>query len=429
MKPTAFAHKLVEEYRDEIIRVAQDLVRIPSRNLPPSGEEGEAQAYIADYLRQAGLPAEVYEADTVPGLKENPYYHPGRSYRGRPNVTSLLPGKGGGRSLLITGHVDTVAVGDYIWQHPPYGAVIENGRLYGLGAIDMKGPLATILVLYRALAEKKVPLRGALRFESVVDEEEGGVNATIAGRLHDGLMDAAVLAEKTGLNIYVACRGALITDFIFRSTQGTWLHVGQSTEKQEDAVQQVGHFITHIDELGQVRRALPRHPLYTSYADPVPVQITKVYAGGWGNQVPIAVPEEGRIELIMQTMPGETREEVLGQVDRWLDSLVERYPDVFLSRPKQVYRLRWMVPTSMATDHPLVQTLADVAADVLGERPPVLGAPYPSDLFGLQTVHGMPAVVFGPQGDQAHANDEYVEVDSLYRYFETLCAFILRWCG
>jgi acetylornithine deacetylase len=429
MNPTVFAHELVQEYREEIVRVAQDLVRIPSRNLPPSGEEGEAQAYIADYLRHAGLEADVYEPDTVPGLKENPYFHPGRSYRGRPNVTSLLPGTGGGRSLLLSGHVDTVAVGDYIWEHPPYGAVIEDGRLYGLGAIDMKGPLAGILVLYKALAEKKAPLRGALRFESVVDEEEGGVNATIAGRLHDGLMDGGVIAENTGLNVYVAARGALITDFVFSSTKGTWLHVGQSKEKAEDAVLQIGYFLTHIDELGQVRRSMPVHPLYTSYPDPVPVQVTKVYAGGWGNLVPIAVPFEGRVEVIAQAMPGETRELVLGQVDAWLDSLVARYPDVFLSRPKQEYRLRWMVPTSMETDHPLVQALAETVTDVLGERPAIVGAPYPCDLFALQTVHGMPAVVFGPTGANAHANDEYLELDSLFRFFETLCAFVLRWCG
>jgi hypothetical protein len=86
--------------------------------------------------------------------------------------------------------------------------------------------------------------------------------------------------------------------------------VGKSVEKTADAVKQIGIFLSHIDELSAIRRQHPVHPLYTSYPDPVPVQVTKVYAGGWGNQVPIAVPPEGRIELIMQTLPGETREAV-----------------------------------------------------------------------------------------------------------------------
>ena len=105
--------------------------------------------------------------------------------------TSLRCCRGGaaGRSLLLTGHSDTVALGDNVWSQPPFGAEIHDGRLYGLGTIDMKGPLGAMLVLYRALAEHRIPLLGDLSFESVVDEEEGGVNATIAGRLRHGPMD------------------------------------------------------------------------------------------------------------------------------------------------------------------------------------------------------------------------------------------------
>jgi acetylornithine deacetylase len=429
MNPIEFAHEILPEYRDEVVRVAQELIRIPSRNMPPSGEEKGVQEYIAGYLRQAGLPAEMYEPDTVPGLVEHAAYYPGRSYKDRPNVTSLLPGCGSGRSLLMTGHLDTVPVGDNVWQHPPYDAVIEDGRLYGLGAIDMKGPMAALLVLYKALAEKQVPLRGDLRFECVVDEEEGGVNGTIAGRLRDGSPDGAILVEGTDLKIYPAARGCLISDFIFASTKGTWLDVGKSTETTADAVKQIGTFLTHIDELSEVRCDQPAHPLYESYPNPVPVQVTKVYAGGWGNMVPIAVPPEGRVEVILQTMPGETREKLVGQVDEWLDSLVERYPDVFLSRPEQVYRLRWMVPTAMDPKHPLVETLAEVATEVLGQRPDVLGAPYACDLFALQHVFDIPSLVFGPVGGQAHANDEYIDLESLFKFWETMCALVLCWCG
>ena len=209
MDRKAFARETFERYRDEIVRVMQDLVRIPSQNLVPAGQEGEAQAYIADYLRRAGQEAEVYEIDRVPGLLDHPAYWPGRAYGGRPNVTSRLQGAGGGRSLLLTGHVDTVAEGESVWTKPPFGGEIHDGKLYGLGSIDMKGPLGATLVLYRALAESGVRLGGTLAFESVVDEENGGVNGTIAGRLRDGPMDGAVLVEGTDLKIYPAAQRAV----------------------------------------------------------------------------------------------------------------------------------------------------------------------------------------------------------------------------
>ena len=202
MNHYAFAHEMASRYRDEIIRVAQDLVRIPSQNTPPTGAENACQAYIADYLQCHGLAVDLYEPDQAPGLANHPAYWPGRDYRGRPNVSSLLPGRGGGRSALLTGHCDTVPLGDAVWTKPPFGAEIHDGRLYGLGSIDMKGPLAAMLVLYKAVAEQDIPLRGGLCFESVVDEEFGGVNGTLAGRFRNGPMDGAVLGESTDLGIY-----------------------------------------------------------------------------------------------------------------------------------------------------------------------------------------------------------------------------------
>jgi acetylornithine deacetylase len=330
--------------------------------------------------------------------------------------------------------MDTVALGDNAWSHPPYAAEIEDGRLYGLGSIDMKGAMGAMAVLYKALAEQGVRLKGSLSYECVVDEEEGGVNATIAGRLKYGKVDAALLPEGTDLKLYPAARGALITDFIFKSTKGTWLDVGKSAPSADgqpaaDAVKQMGLFLSHIDELSAVRRTHPVHPLYAGYPDPTPVQVTKVYAGGWGPDVPIAVPPEGRIEVIMQTLPGETRDDVYQEMNGWLDSVVARHPDAFIIRPEIRFRLRWMVPTAIAADHPVVTTLADVARPVLGREPEVIGAPFACDMFALHQLFDIPGVIFGPAGANAHAADEYVDLESLITFWKVAYAFVVEWCG
>lgn len=422
------AKQIVARYQDEMVQVMQDILRIPSQNKPPLGEEKAVQEYMAAYLRRAGLPAELYRIDEVPGFLEHPDYWPGRQYAERPNLSCKLTGKGGGRSLLLTGHCDTVALGENVWSKPPFGAEIHDHRLYGLGASDMKGQLGTMLVLFKAVAEQGIPLRGTLAFESVVDEEEGGVNGTIAGRLRDGPMDAAVIPEASGLDIYPAARGALIANVVF-SAEGTWLEVGKADQKQPDAVEQIGWFLVHLDELRAARRSHYVPDIYRMYPDPAPVNVTKVYAGGWGSQVPIAVPPVGRVQIIIQTLPGEQRANVLREFEDWLDDVIERHPAVFPTRPHLEFAIRWMHPTQIEPGHPLVTTLAECAKRVMGRAPAIKGAPYACDMWALHRTFHMPAVVFGPTGANAHAADEYIDLPSTFAFAETLLLLIMEWCG
>jgi len=423
-----FAKQLIAGYRDEMIQVMTDLIRIPSENKPPIGYEKAVQDYIAAYLRRAGLGADLYQPDQVAGLLEHPDFWPGRDYTDRPNLCSTLPGKGGGRSLLLTGHSDTVALGDNVWSRPPFGAEIHDGKMYGLGASDMKGQMGAMLVLYKALAERGIPLHGALTYECVVDEEEAGVNATIAGRLRDGPLDGAIVAEATGLNIYPAIRGALIVHFLFKS-EGTWLETGSGAGKQANAVEQMGIFLSHLDELRALRRNHPVPDIYRSYPDPFPLTITKLYAGGWGSQVPIAVPPEGRIQLIVETLPGDEEKGVWQEVVVWLESIMERHPDAFSIRPRMEYGLRWMHPSEIDPAHPLVKALQDCVTQVKGRAPAVTGAPYQCDMWALHRDFNMPAVVFGPAGGNSHAADEWVDLESVFAFAESLLLFILEWCG
>lgn len=429
MNMRALAHEALLRYRDELVGVASDLIRIPSRNAPPDGEEKACQEYIAAYLRRAGLPVEMYEPDQVPGLVEHPDFWPGRNYKGRPNVSSTRAGRGGGRSLLLTGHVDTVVDVPAAWTVPTFGAEIRDGRLYGLGAVDMKGPLAGMLVLYKALHELGIPLKGSLGFESVVDEEEGGVNATIAGRLRDGPMDGAVIAETTDLKIYPAARGLLIPEFTCFSQKENWLEVGTRGVKKADAIEQIGLLLTHVKELTSRRRALSIHPLYAGYPDPRPVEVTKVYAGGWGSEAPILVPDRGYIQMILQALPGEERADVLAEVEGWLQSIIDRYPAAFATRPEIGFSIRWMAPTAIDPAHALVTTLADCIAVVRGAHPEITGAPYACDMYALHQHFNMPALLFGPKGGGAHAGDEYVELESLFTFWEALFLFTTSWCG
>jgi acetylornithine deacetylase len=322
-------------------------------------------------------------------------------------------------------------LGEGVWTKPPFGAETHEGRLYGLGSLDMKGPLAAMLVLFKVVAEQDIPLRGALCFESVVDEEFGGVNGTLAGRFRHGPLDGAVLGESTDLEIYPASKGLLISNLTFRSGRGSFVEAALAGRPDEraDVIEQIGIILTHLDELRAVRRNHPVHPLYATTPDPFAVEVMKLYAGGWGSQVPITVPAEGRIELVMHSLPGEDRAAVLQDLEAWLASVIERNRQAFATRPEMGFHIRWLAPTAMNPAHPLVTMLADSVSHSVHRTPAVVGAPYACDLFALQQVFNMPAVVFGPRGGNAHAGDEYLELSTVFEFWECLLAFVMNWCG
>lgn len=168
---------LVESKRNEIIELTRSLVRIPS----VAGEEANCQDFVLDRLRRLGARLDVWEPK-ISELKDHPAYSDVekyeepklRSYEGRPNVVATFQGSGGGKSLVLNGHVDVVPSGPReMWTHDPWGGEVEEGRLYGRGAVDMKGGLAAMIAAGQVIAEDGVSLRGNLILESVVDEEPG----------------------------------------------------------------------------------------------------------------------------------------------------------------------------------------------------------------------------------------------------------------
>src|SRR5205085_12478459 len=101
-------------------------------------DELECQNYVAAFLRNCGWGPHVSHLPEVAGLEQHPLYWKGRDYTDRPNVGARHAGKGGGRSLLLSGHIDTVPRGTQRWTREAFGGQIEGDRLYGRGSNDMK---------------------------------------------------------------------------------------------------------------------------------------------------------------------------------------------------------------------------------------------------------------------------------------------------
>ena len=209
----------LHDHQEEVLDCLRYLVRIETQNLAPRGNEAKGQLAIAGMLRALGCEVDVYDLQSVPGLLDHPRYWADRPAMGRPNVMALRRGTGGGCSLLFSGHVDTVPVGPDPWTHDPWGGEVADGKLWGLGAYDMKAGLAASIMAVKALHDLNIHLRGDLMVESVVDEEFGGCNGTLAARLKYNA-HLAVVPEPTNLVVCLAHHGGLMLRVPFHGKPG-----------------------------------------------------------------------------------------------------------------------------------------------------------------------------------------------------------------
>jgi acetylornithine deacetylase len=426
MNPTTL-RDYVGRRRERLVEIARDLVRIPSENHPPDGDELACQAHVAGFLRRLDFEVESYALSDVPGLETHSLFWPGRDYRHRPNVAGRLrgSGRGAGRSLILSGHIDTVPRGTQEWTRDPFGGEVAEGRLYGRGSNDMKAGIAAMLFIAEAFRDLDLRPEADLLIETVCDEEFGGVNGTIAGRLKGYTADAAVIPEPTFLRICPAHRGGRIAHLTFRAPGG----ILSSGDFPTGVVEQIRLFLDAIPEFARRRRdRVERHPMFAAYSDPAPVTVTKIVSSPWGPREPVTVPEICRIELYWQAVPGEERAQVEAQFHDWLRSLIARNPRVFAIAPEVEFPIRWLPGSAIPADAPLPVALGDAAQAALGRSCPVQGFEAPCDMFAFHAF-GIPAVLFGPSGANTHAPDEYVEIESMVEVAHALLLFTAQWCG
>ncbi len=412
--------------RQKLIATLTNLIQIPSENTPPIGAEYGCQQYLYDRLQKIGLKSDLYYFSDIENLKTHPAYRHQRDYTNRPNVAGTLTGSGNGKSLLLTGHIDTVPRGTEKWEHDPFGAVIEGNRLYGLGSNDMKGGIAASFVAIETIVNSGLKLKGDVMFETVVDEEFGGVNGTLAARLRGYNADAVIITEPSQNIICPAHLGGRIIHITFRTNDGGILEEGKSESGVTD---QLHYFLGELKNFAKLRKAqAPIHPLYSMNDDPVPVWVLKINAGGWGSGEPTTIPQTCRVELYWQQVPGEKLAEIDEVFANWFDGIVNARPELFPIKPEVVPAIEWLPGSAIEINSPIVTQLAETFQNVTGKPANIQGFNAPCDMFIFHQYFQTPALIFGPIGGNTHQPDEWVDLDSLVEVTETLIEFICRWC-
>ena len=417
---------MLRPLKDQILQLLQQLVQIDTVAIPPNGCETRAQKALRKYLKDCGVDVEMYDLSFL-SRSNHPYVRHERNYEGRHNLISRVAGRGRGRSLLISGHMDTVPCGPEPWKDSPFSGVIRRGRMYGRGTYDMKGGLVAGFATAIALKKAGVRLGGDLLCESVVDEEWGGGGGTLAGRLRGDKADACVIPEPTDMSIFRASRGGYVVDIDVKA--GDPANYFSNDEVISPAIP-MGRLLGWMDSWSINRRGIERGEAYRDFSDPAPVQVLALEAKRFDADIPWSVPLSSRVRLYFQFLPHEDVASVIQETQKSFDSFCKADPFFSIHQPewKAIFDPP-LLGHELPADHVWTKSLVSCATAALGATPMLTAAQYPCDAFINQDQFGIPTLVFGPCGAGAHNVDEYVEVRSVLQTAEVLLTTALDWCN
>ncbi|MFL5754998.1 MAG: ArgE/DapE family deacylase [Chloroflexota bacterium] len=392
------------------------LVQTPSI----TGSEERVAELAASLAASAGARVEQIAADPVAIAADADFPGAEMERTALPIVVARL-GPPGGTRLMLQGHLDVVPIGDEAtWSVGPWSAESRDGRLYGRGACDMKGGVAAILGAVRALVASGVAerLSGELVAVFVPSEEDGGQGALAAIRA--GLTaDMAVIAEPTSLDVVIAHAGAIT----FRMTvPGRAAHASKRREGVS-ALDNLAVLLRALEADERRRNESETDPLMTALGLPYPTIVGKIAGGEWASNVLDRVVVEGRYGVgLGQTWRDAERDlRACIEAAAAADQFLRDHPPTLAITGGRFSSAR--VPA----DHRVTTSLAAAAADVIGSRPAVRGAPYGADMRLLVNEGATPTVIFGP-GDVAvaHSADEYVPVAEVETCARVLAAWVTR---
>ena len=375
----------------ELTRLLAGLVQINSTNpdlVADGAGEHEIARHIAAWADLHGLEAHLVE----PVAR-------------RPSVVVVARGSGGGSSLLLNGHIDTVGVSG---MADPFGARIEDGRLYGRGAYDMKGGVAASL--WVAAQAKERGLRGDVIVTCVADEEVASLGTQVV--LETWRADAAIVTEPTALDLCVAHKGFLWWEV---EVQGRAAH-GSRPDLGIDAIAKAGQVLSDIEALDRRLQSGAGHPLLGSGS----VHISLIRGG----QEMSSYPESCAIGVERRTIPGEPAAQVEAELQAILDAAGQRDPAFRATSRTTLVR----DPFEASPDAEIVALVRRHAANVTGEERRLYGDTPWMDAAFLSAAN-IPTIVFGPSGAGAHAVEEWVDLESVQQCADVLLAVATEFCA
>lgn len=407
----------VDAQRSEQIGFLQELVRQPST----LGHEASAQELVTAKFRQLGLAVETFEPSLIEIAPLRGYSPVEWDYTGRYNVVGRLASKTKtGRSLILNGHIDVVSPEPvHHWTRDPWGGAIEDGRLYGRGAADMKAGIAQMVYAVEAIRRAGVSLRGDVTLESVIEEECTG-NGTLSCLARGIVADGAIITEPHALAAYLAQVGVL---WLRIAVRGLGAHV-LGAHRAVNAIEKAYVLIAALRELeAQFNRE--GHPAYAGVEHPINFNVGVIKGGDW----PSTVPAECVLEARLAFFPGFKVEDVKARVTAHLREAAKADPWLAQHPPALTFYGFHAEGVVLNRNDTLIRQLAGAHEEVVGKELAYQVSTATTDIRHFNLYYGIPAICYGPAGDRIHGPDESVDLESLATATKVLALLVMDWCG
>lgn len=382
----------MDRYPTDPIELTAALVSINSVNaslIPGAAGEGAIADYCAAWFQHHGF--ETHRLEKTPG---------------RPSVVGVLKGSGGGKSLMLNGHYDTVTLAGY--DGDPLDPVIRDGKLYGRGAFDMKSGVAANMVA--ALRAREQGLAGDVIVCCVADEEHASMGTEEV--LEQFTADAGIVTEPMNMEPTLWHKGFMWIDVIIH---GRAYH-GSRPEYGIDAIAKAGHLLAALDTFATDMNAREGHPRL----GPGSIHASIIHGGEEAS----SYPAECRITIERRTIPGETPEMVIEELTDILDQLVIRVPDFAYSIEPGLVRQ----PFETDEHSEIAMCLLKQIEVNLGKAPNLRAEPFWTDA-SLMDQAGIPCLLFGADGYGAHSAEEWVDIESVRQLTDVVYGVICDFCG
>ncbi len=371
----------------------KELVKIDSVNptlVPGAKGEEEIAEYVSQWLKALGIKAKVNKIEAK-----------------RANAVGTLKGVGGGRSLMLNGHLDTVGY-DYM-TIDPLKPVVKEGRMYGRGTFDMKGGFVSSLAALKAVVDSGIQLKGDVVVAGVCDEEFASIGTERV--MEKTRVDATIIGEPSSLQIERCHKGFAWIDV---ETKGLAAH-GSMWQTGVDAIAKMGGVLGGLEVVG-AKLQKKKHPVL----GPGSIHAGKIKGG-----LELSTyPDKCLLQIERRTIPGEVRKDVELEMEALLKGIAEKDPNFKASYEITFYRGPMDVPESAD----ICQTIVACSKEAIGLTPGFIGG---SGWMDTQILweKGIPAVAYGPSGDGAHAAVEWVDLDSVVDAAKVQELVIRRFCG
>lgn len=400
----------------ELFELTAKLVSAPS----VTGNEGLVSDSLVSFLEEAGLSPELdYVTEEFRGRYPN--FASEKNLDRRPNVygwyrcdqpTSPAP-------FVLNGHIDVVPEGEVDrWTFPPFSGRRHDGKIWGRGSADMKGPVAAGLMAVKALKACGIKLPFDVQVQMVIGEETGGIGSLYAIETQPK-PQAAIVLEPSENRVVSAGGGSVqfTVSAIGRSAHGCIPWTGVS------AIEALIDCYLRLDEYAKARNAAVHHPLFEKFEQQVPYSIGTFNAGNWR----LSVPESGNFSGRLGVLPGESnddvRRELAAEIEKYKERTAETsHADVSITWPNPGFK-----PWETSALSPLVSAMQSAASAVGDDE--IVAVTYGSDA-GHFAAQGVPVIIYGPGTiEVAHMDNEYIGEEDLSRAAAALALALMRFAA